>query len=73
MCFFACEQGLANRRVGVTAMNNESSRSHSVFTCVIESRFKVLELSAYDLQNEPRFFSTCSPNMCVVSGCLIPI
>lgn len=35
-------QGLANRRVGSTAMNNESSRSHSVFTFVIESRSKVL-------------------------------
>lgn len=35
------EQGLANRRVGATTMNSESSRSHSVFTCVIESRSKV--------------------------------
>lgn len=35
------DQGLANRRVGATAMNSESSRSHSVFTCVIESRSKV--------------------------------
>ena len=37
-------QGLANRRVGATAMNSESSRSHSVFTCVIESRSKVPDL-----------------------------
>ncbi|XP_024379513.1 kinesin-like protein KIN-12B [Physcomitrium patens] len=33
-------RGSANRRVGSTAMNNESSRSHSVFTFVIESRSK---------------------------------
>ncbi|CAK9189601.1 unnamed protein product [Sphagnum troendelagicum] len=33
-------RGLANRRVGSTSMNNESSRSHSVFTFVIESRSK---------------------------------
>lgn len=39
-------QGLANRRVGSTAMNNESSRSHSVFTFVIESRSKVLTLNS---------------------------
>jgi len=38
------DQGLANRRVGATAMNSESSRSHSVFTCVIESRSKVPNL-----------------------------
>ncbi|KAJ7533748.1 hypothetical protein O6H91_13G062700 [Diphasiastrum complanatum] len=33
-------KGLANRRVGATIMNNESSRSHSVFTCAIDCRFK---------------------------------
>eukprot|EP01018_Ginkgo_biloba_P021270 Gb_41072 [translate_table: standard] len=33
-------RGLANRRVGATSMNAESSRSHSVFTCVLESRCK---------------------------------
>ncbi|KAK3263260.1 hypothetical protein CYMTET_27925, partial [Cymbomonas tetramitiformis] len=32
------EQGAANRRVGETRMNRESSRSHSVFTCVLESK-----------------------------------
>ncbi|KAJ0980308.1 hypothetical protein J5N97_008563 [Dioscorea zingiberensis] len=31
--------GAANRRVAATNMNRESSRSHSVFTCVIESRW----------------------------------
>ncbi|XP_043711604.1 kinesin-like protein KIN-12D isoform X3 [Telopea speciosissima] len=33
-------QGAANRRVAATNMNRESSRSHSVFTCVIESRWE---------------------------------
>lgn len=33
-------RGLSNRRVGATSMNAESSRSHSVFTCVLESRCK---------------------------------
>ncbi|KAK1258356.1 Kinesin-like protein KIN12B [Acorus gramineus] len=31
-------KGLANRRTGATSINAESSRSHSVFTCVLESR-----------------------------------
>ncbi|GAB2295661.1 Belongs to the TRAFAC class myosin-kinesin ATPase super [Dionaea muscipula] len=33
-------KGLANRRTGATSINVESSRSHSVFTCVVESRCK---------------------------------
>ncbi|XP_074343871.1 kinesin-like protein KIN-12D [Apium graveolens] len=33
-------QGSANRKVAATNMNRESSRSHSVFTCVIESRWE---------------------------------
>ncbi|KAJ4965860.1 hypothetical protein NE237_017709 [Protea cynaroides] len=33
-------QGAANRRVAATNMNRESSRSHSVFTCVIESSWE---------------------------------
>ncbi|XP_013749346.2 kinesin-like protein KIN-12D [Brassica napus] len=33
-------QGSLNRKVGATNMNRESSRSHSVFTCVIESRWE---------------------------------
>ncbi|KAJ6403864.1 hypothetical protein OIU84_012126 [Salix udensis] len=32
--------GLSNRRTGSTSINAESSRSHSVFTCVVESRCK---------------------------------
>lgn len=37
-------QGLANRRTGATSINVESSRSHCVFTCIIESRSKVAPL-----------------------------
>ncbi|CAA6667488.1 unnamed protein product [Spirodela intermedia] len=33
-------QGSANRKIAATNMNRESSRSHSVFTCVIESRWE---------------------------------
>ncbi|OWM84249.1 hypothetical protein CDL15_Pgr011634 [Punica granatum] len=33
-------KGLSNRRTGATSINAESSRSHSVFTCIIESRCK---------------------------------
>ncbi|CAL9168322.1 unnamed protein product [Musa hybrid cultivar] len=32
--------GAANRKVAATNMNHESSRSHSVFTCTIESRWE---------------------------------
>ncbi|GJN35335.1 hypothetical protein PR202_gb24092 [Eleusine coracana subsp. coracana] len=33
-------RGSANRRVAATKMNRESSRSHSVFTCIIQSRWE---------------------------------
>ncbi|KAJ8774343.1 hypothetical protein K2173_011592 [Erythroxylum novogranatense] len=33
-------KGLSNRRIGATSINAESSRSHSVFTCIVESRCK---------------------------------
>ncbi|KAL1219322.1 Kinesin-like protein KIN-12B [Cardamine amara subsp. amara] len=33
-------KGLANRRTGATSVNAESSRSHCVFTCVVESHCK---------------------------------
>ncbi|KAL9251404.1 Kinesin-like protein [Drosera capensis] len=33
-------QGSSNRRVAATNMNRESSRSHSVFTCIIESAWE---------------------------------
>ncbi|KAK2454035.1 kinesin protein KIN-12B [Trifolium repens] len=33
-------KGLLNRTVGATSANSESSRSHTVFTCVVESRSK---------------------------------
>jgi len=29
--------GIKNRKIGATAMNNESSRSHSIFTIYIET------------------------------------
>ncbi|XP_038896568.1 kinesin-like protein KIN-12B isoform X2 [Benincasa hispida] len=35
-------KGLSNRRTGATSVNSESSRSHTVFTCVVESRSKRL-------------------------------
>lgn len=35
-------KGLSNRRTGATSINSESSRSHTVFTCVVESRSKRL-------------------------------
>lgn len=31
-------KGASNRKVASTNMNRESSRSHSVFTCIIESK-----------------------------------
>ncbi|WOK95613.1 hypothetical protein Cni_G04320 [Canna indica] len=34
-------QGSTNRKVAATNMNRASSRSHSVFTCVIESKWEV--------------------------------
>ncbi|EMS54989.1 Kinesin-like protein KIF15 [Triticum urartu] len=33
-------EGVANRKMAATNMNSESSRSHSVFTCVIESHWE---------------------------------
>lgn len=33
-------QGAANRKIAATRMNSESSRSHCVFTCIIESRWE---------------------------------
>lgn len=32
------ERGQLNRKIGETMMNSESSRSHSVFTCILECR-----------------------------------
>ncbi|KAG1338676.1 putative kinesin-like protein KIN-12C [Cocos nucifera] len=39
-CMFAYGQGAANRKMAATHMNLESSRSHSILTCVIESRWE---------------------------------
>ncbi|XP_020084870.1 kinesin-like protein KIN-12G [Ananas comosus] len=38
-------QGAANRKVAATNMNRASSRSHSVFTCVIESKWELQGIS----------------------------
>jgi hypothetical protein len=49
-CFFwFCfqYQGAANRKVAATHMNRESSRSHSVFACSIESKVNMLEIACY--------------------------
>ncbi|KAI3991317.1 hypothetical protein MKX01_034636 [Papaver californicum] len=34
-------QGTTNRKVAATNMNHASSRSHSVFTCIIESKWEI--------------------------------
>ncbi|KAI9123783.1 hypothetical protein K1719_005083 [Acacia pycnantha] len=55
-------QGSANRKVAATNMNRESSRSHCVFTCVIESRwekdsttnFRFARLNLVDLAGSER-------------------
>ncbi|KAL3621187.1 hypothetical protein CASFOL_036099 [Castilleja foliolosa] len=55
-------QGASNRKVAATNMNRESSRSHSVFTCVIESRwekdtvtnFRFARLNLVDLAGSER-------------------
>ncbi|EXB80276.1 Kinesin-like protein KIF15 [Morus notabilis] len=55
-------QGAANRKVAATYMNSESSRSHSVFTCTIESRwgkdsmthFRFARLNLVDLAGSER-------------------
>ncbi|CAN0855136.1 Kinesin-like protein KIN-12E [Linum grandiflorum] len=40
-------QGVANRKSAATHMNSESSRSHSVFTCIIESCWEKDSLKHY--------------------------
>ncbi|XP_072989337.1 kinesin-like protein KIN-12C isoform X2 [Typha latifolia] len=35
-------KGLSNRKIGATSMNSKSSRSHIIFTCIIESWCKSL-------------------------------
>lgn len=44
------QAGAANRRVGETLMNEKSSRSHSVFTCSVESK----EVRRWKLQGKLR-------------------
>ncbi|KAL9240082.1 hypothetical protein vseg_014342 [Gypsophila vaccaria] len=57
-------KGLSHRKTGVTSVNAESSRSHSVFTCVVESQcksmadglssFKVSRINLVDLAGSER-------------------
>ncbi|KAK8279048.1 hypothetical protein V6Z12_D09G085400 [Gossypium hirsutum] len=55
-------QGSSNRRMAATNMNSESSRSHSVFTCIIESHwekdsmthFRFARLNLVDLAGSER-------------------
>ncbi|KAJ8766501.1 hypothetical protein K2173_022560 [Erythroxylum novogranatense] len=55
-------QGAANRKISATYMNSESSRSHSVFTCTIESwwekdsmnHFRFARLNLVDLAGSER-------------------
>ncbi|GMJ08360.1 hypothetical protein HRI_004505200 [Hibiscus trionum] len=55
-------QGASNRRMAATNMNSESSRSHSVFTCIIESHwekdsmthFRFARLNLVDLAGSER-------------------
>ncbi|KAL5075978.1 hypothetical protein RYX36_014962 [Vicia faba] len=61
-------KGLSNRRVGATSINSESSRSHTVFICVVESRgksiadgvsrFKTSRINLVDLAGSERQKST---------------
>ncbi|KAL6548776.1 TRAFAC class myosin-kinesin ATPase superfamily [Orobanche gracilis] len=57
-------KGLSNRKTSATCVNAESSRSHSVFTCVVESRgksaadglscFKMSRINLVDLAGSER-------------------
>ncbi|KAL2343485.1 hypothetical protein Fmac_004770 [Flemingia macrophylla] len=57
-------KGLSNRRIGATSINSESSRSHTVFTCVIQSqckstadgvsRFRTSKINLVDLAGSER-------------------
>ena len=38
--YFVFKTGAQNRQTGLTAMNEESSRSHSVFTITMESQVR---------------------------------
>ena len=56
------QKGSTNRKIAATHMNRESSRSHSVLTCVIESRweknstanFRFARLNLVDLAGSER-------------------
>lgn len=69
-------QGNKNRSVGATAMNEESSRSHSIFTLFIESGFKAEQkkkfvaskLSLVDLAGSEKTSKTHSSGQRLVEG-----
>jgi hypothetical protein len=44
------EQGAANRKVAATNMNRESSRSHSVFACSVQSTVCICAAHQVDLK-----------------------
>lgn len=62
LAYFYQTQGAANRKMAATHMNSESSRSHSVFTCIIEScwekdsmtHFRFARLNLVDLAGSER-------------------
>ncbi|KAG0483411.1 hypothetical protein HPP92_011495 [Vanilla planifolia] len=63
-------KGLSNRRTGATSINAESSRSHCVFTCVVECRSKSMDdgvsslrtsrINFVDLAGSERQKATCA-------------
>lgn len=56
---FIIFQGAANRKVAATNMNRASSRSHSVFTCIIESKVSSYLLSPLFTKISPPFIYDC--------------
>ncbi|KAI7999040.1 Kinesin-like protein KIN-12E [Camellia lanceoleosa] len=60
-------QGAANRKVVATNMNLASSRSHSVFTCIIEriTRHLFARLNLVDLAGSERQKSSSAKGECL--------
>lgn len=63
-------QGASNRKVAATNMNRESSRSHSVFACTVESKVWIIEYKIfvggraslpYTVNSSFHVISTCYP------------
>ena len=76
-------RGQQNRHTAATNMNRESSRSHSVFTCVVESKTTdeaglITMLSArvnlVDLAGEPpACLSLCLGHVAASAECVLPV